>query len=145
MGKDRTRRLVRARLGVAALVGTAMLLVPLGAATADASSSYRTASPSAFCKTMMSFHPTAPKQGSPTQYRAWIKQYLPYYKKLAAQAPNASVKRIFSTLVVMLTYEYNSTKVTALEQYIAAHRSQWTKDWATFSKDILSCAMSVYG
>jgi hypothetical protein len=134
----------RPRAVIGGVLASGMLLVSVGvAAPATGASTYATASQSTFCKTLLSFHATAPTSSNYKSYQAWAKTYLPYYQKLAAQAPNAKVKRVLSELVTILKYE-SSANLKQLGLYVTANRVKWTNDWKAFATSIIACATSMY-
>jgi len=129
-------------LTVGPLVASAALSISLGAATSGAAK-MTSASPSAFCHTIMSINIKSPAMTSYKTYRAWAVAYLPTYEKLAAQAPNASVKRILDRVVAMMKASANLTNFKTFASYIATHRAEWSSDWLALTKAIGVCISSI--
>jgi hypothetical protein len=131
------------RLAVASLAA-ATLSVALGAGVASASTT-QSAAMSPFCKTLTTFHPKNPPASSNyTAYRAWAKQYLPFFQTLAAQAPNAATKTMMNDMAQYIKAEANATSAKALGAYLYAHRIQWTKGWKAFIAAAMACVTSLY-
>jgi len=131
------------RRSLGALAGAAVLASTLGlglATSGPAAAATRSAAPSAFCHTLFSVKNYTPPAGSNYQnYRKWIAAYLPWYEKLAAEAPNASVKRVLSQLVAVLKSEDNLSNEKALAYYIGTHETQWASDWKAFAQAEIAC------
>ncbi len=123
--------IVSATLGVAALAG------PSGASSASAAMS-------PFCKTLTSFHPKAPPGTNYVAYRAWAKTYLPFFKKLASQAPNKATKTVLNEMVQIMQYESTAVNTKTLAAYVAAHNVTWNKGWKAFASAVMSCVTSLY-
>ncbi len=134
------------RTAVAGAVAGSVLVVSMGVAVASsgASSTYVSASPSAFCTTLLTFHAKAPTGTNYKSYRAWAKTYLPFWKKLASEAPNKATKKVLGELVTIVKYEANAKSEAALGKYISTHQTQWTNGWKAFSTAAVSCATSMY-
>ena len=134
------------RLAIGGALASAVLVGSLGVAVPSSSaSSVKWAAPSAFCKTLVSLEKVkAPSASNFKTYRSWAKTYLPYYTKLAAQAPK-SAKGVLSELVTVLKYESNATSALKLESYVATHTKQWTNGWKAFAKAAVSCVSQMYG
>ena len=140
------RRVDRRRAGTASFVAGAIMLVTLGVGASPGSAqSYRLASESSFCKTLTSFHTTAPKPGNSSSYKTWIKTYLPLYEKLASEAPSATTRTAFREVVTILKYEEGSSSLPKLDAYIAANQTKWAAAWKNFAKDLMGCVRSLYG
>jgi hypothetical protein len=102
------------------------------------------ASESAFCKTLISISKFKQPTGTNYKnYQTWAKDYLPYWEKLASQAP-ANTKNVLNELVTILKYYASSKNLSGLGAYAAAHEVQWTNGWKAFAKDVETCAMSLY-
>jgi hypothetical protein len=114
-------------------------------APSSGASTMRSAAPSAFCTTLLSLSkvkpPTTTNAGN---YRQWLKTYLPYYQKLAKQAPN-SAKTVLNELVALMQYESKTADALKLQKYVSAHTKQWTNGWKAFANAAISCATSLYG
>ncbi len=120
-------------------------VLTLGAGAAGAGASTRVlATESAFCHTILTFHSHAPTGTTYTSYQKWAKTYLPFWEKLASQAPSSGSKRVLGQLVTILKYEATSTNYKTLGAYIASHQTQWIAGWKAFTKDITNCALSAY-
>lgn len=110
----------KAALGAVVVVAT--MVVSLGVAVPSSSAS----GSSAFCTTIKSYKPsTAPKAFNTKSYHAWAKSLLPFYEKLASEAPSSKSKQELNELVTILKYEANSTSVTGLEAYVASNTTAW--------------------
>jgi hypothetical protein len=134
------------RLAIGGVVASAMLVGSLGVAVPSGSaSSVKWAASSAFCKTLVSLEKVKPPSATNYKtYRAWAKTYLPYYTKLAAQAPS-SAKGVLTELVTILKYESNAASAIKLESYVATHTKQWTNGWKAFTTAAVSCVSQMYG
>ena len=143
MGVSTTSLVTRAqRLVVAGLAAATLSVAFGGAANATTTSS---AALSPFCKTLTTFHPkTPPSATNYTAYRAWAKQYLPFFQKLASEAPNAATKTLMNDLAQYVKAGANATSAKALGAYFYAHRVQWTKGWKAFLRATMSCVTSLY-
>ncbi|MDE3082040.1 MAG: hypothetical protein KGJ39_01320 [Acidobacteriota bacterium] len=131
------------RLGVATLAA-ATFSVALGVGASSASTT-QSAAMSPFCKTLTTFHPKSPPASNNyTAYRAWSKQYLPFFQRLASQAPNAATKTLMNDLVQYVKAGANATSAKALGAYLVAHRAQWTKGWKAFISATMACVTSLY-
>ncbi len=127
-------------LASAVLVGSLGVAVPTSGAT-----TMKSASPSAFCKTLMSLSKVhQPATTNATSYKKWLKTYLPIYKKLASQAPKSTTV-VLNEFVTVMQYEYKSTNALKLNAYMATHTKQWTNGWKAFTTAIIGCATSMYG
>jgi hypothetical protein len=126
----------------AALAGTVVcgtLVLSLGMATP----SYAFGS-SKFCQTILTFETDyASKAAPPTSikgYKAWAKELLPLYEKLAAEAPNDASKTTLNEVVKILKYEANDTSFTSLAAYIKANSVKFDNGAKTLGKDVAACA-----
>ncbi len=128
-----------------ALAG-AMLIGSLGVSVpSSGASTVKMAAPSAFCTTLVSLSKVArPASTNLNNYKKWIAAYLPYYQKLAKEAP-ASAKPVLNGLVTLMQYEGKTASVQALGAYVASHSKQWTNGWRAFATAAISCATSMYG
>ena len=72
-----------AGIAVASVLAFGMGVVPAGA------SKQLSASESSFCKTLLSFKAKEPTGTSYTAYQKWAKTYLPFWEKLASEAPSS--------------------------------------------------------
>lgn len=137
----RTRRHLITRVGAAAAAAAAALAL---AAPVAGASSHATASESAFCHTILTFHSKAPTGTSFTTWQKWAKTYLPFWQKLASQAPSKGSKAVLNELVSIVKYEANAKNYTQIGAYVAAHQKWWTNGWAAFAKDVEGCAAALY-
>jgi hypothetical protein len=128
----------RAALAGAVVCGT--LVLSLGMAVPN---SYAFGS-SKFCQTILTFETKyASKATPPTSYKgykAWAKYLLPFYEKLAAEAPNDASKTTLNEVVVILKYESTDTSIPSLEAYIKANSVKFDNGAKTLGKDIAACA-----
>jgi hypothetical protein len=99
---------------------------------------------SAFCKTLFSFEGIAtknevPKTSSTIGYHAWAKLMLPYYEKLASEAPKNG-KVVLNELVTIFKYYDSASSITAIEAYIEANHAKFEAGSKALAKDIEACA-----
>jgi hypothetical protein len=135
----------RARGAIGAVLASAVLLVSMGVATSSASaSSITSASPSAFCTSIFSYHAKAvPSPTNLKSYRAWAKSLEPFYEKLASEAPNAPTKAVLNEVVVVLKYYVSSSSITKLDANVAEYSAKWAAGAKALAKVIISCAKSL--
>src|SRR5665213_2749542 len=130
-----------------ALVGSlvaAVMMVSLGVMVpSSGAATIRSASPSAFCTTIYTFHATAPTGTNSNSYRTWAKTNLSFYKKLASEAPNAKTKKVLNELVTILKYEASQKDMKALSKYIVKNQKYWVKASKSFATAIITCAKSL--
>jgi hypothetical protein len=142
--RDLTQSFIkRGRAVLGAAVVASLLTLGTGAVGAGASTQ-RLATESAFCHTLLSFHSHAPTGTTYSSYQKWAKTYLPFWEKLASEAPSSGSRRVLNELVTILKYEANSANYKSLGAYIASHQTQWIAGWKAFTKDITNCALSMY-
>ncbi len=137
------RHIVRSRALVASLVAASFLSMGLAVVPAGATRQL-SASESAFCKTLLGFHAKEPTGTSYKNYQTWAKTYLPFWEKLASEAPSSGSKQVLNELVTILKYYATSKNLSSLGAYAAAHEVQWANGWKAFAKDVESCAVSLY-
>jgi hypothetical protein len=99
---------------------------------------------SAFCKTLFSFEPIAEKNDAPKEitakgYVAWAKLLLPYYEKLASEAPSSG-KVVLNELVTIFKYYSNAKTLTGIETYISMNHAKFEAGTKALAKDIEACA-----
>jgi hypothetical protein len=120
-------------------------MVSIGVSTQGAAaSSYRSASPSAFCTTIFTYHPAVPP--SPTSvksYQAWAKTLEPFYEKLASQAPNAATKAVLNEVVVVLKYYVSSSNLAKLNASVLKYHAKWAAGAKALAKAVVSCAKAL--
>ena len=136
---------VRARAAFGSVLASAVFLVSTGVGTQGASaSSYRSASESQFCSTLITFHPTvAPSASNLKSYRAWAKTLIPFYSKLASEAPNAATKSVLNEVVVVLKYYENSTSLKKLDAGVLKYQAKWVKGSKALAKAVVSCVKTL--
>ncbi len=136
---SRGTRLKRVLAGgvVSATMGVALVAGPVATSSASASMS-------PFCKTLTTFHPKSPPGTGYMAYRTWAKTYLPFFQKLASEAPNASTKSVLTAMVQIIQHESNFTSDKAFAAYVATHNGTWTKGWKSFASAVMSCVTSLY-
>jgi len=117
----------------------------MGVSSPSASaSSIVSASPSAFCTTIISFHSTVPPSVKNLKsYKAWAKTLVPFYEKLASEAPNTATKSVLNEVVVVLKYYENSTSLTKLDASVLKYNAKWEAGSKALAKAIISCAKSL--
>ncbi len=116
----------------AALAGA--MAAPLAVGTAGAAPS------AAFCATLLHGPKAAPPSTKSLKaYKAWVKVEVPYFQKLAAEAPDPASAKLFNLIAKSLKYEASSTSTKALAAYWVAHESQWAKAVQAVAKDSLAC------
>lgn len=127
-------------------VATAILVGSLGGAIPmSGASTVKESAPSAFCSTLISLAKvSAPTATNFNNYKKWIAVYLPYYQKLATEAP-VSARPVLSGLVTLMQNEGATVSAQSLGSYVAAHSKQWANGWKAFVTAAISCAKSVYG
>lgn len=114
------------------------MVISLGVAVPSSSAS----SSSSFCTTLKSYKPSNPPSSIKTaSYHAWAKTLLPFYEKLASEAPNAKTKQELNEIVTILKYEATSTTVTGLESYLAANSVAYANGVKAMVKAFMSCAL----
>lgn len=135
---------VRARGAIGGVLASAVLLVSMGVSTQSASaSSLSSASPSALCTTIFSYHATAvPNVTNLKSYRAWAKALEPFYEQLASEAPNAASKSVLNEVVV-LKYYVSSTSISKLDASVLKYQAKWQAGANALAKAIESCAKSL--
>lgn len=116
----------------------------MGVSTQSASaSSLSSASPSALCTTIFSYHATAvPNVTNLKSYRAWAKALEPFYEQLASEAPNAASKSVLNEVVV-LKYYVSSTSISKLDASVLKYQAKWQAGANALAKAIESCAKSL--
>lgn len=128
-----------ARSALAAATLFAALTISLGAAS---SSSALGSSP--FCKTLFTWETEDASKATPptsyADYSAWAKELIPFYEKLAAEAPNATTKSTLNEVVTILKYESKKLSISALETYVSANKAKWEAGTKALAKAIENCA-----
>jgi hypothetical protein len=123
----------------------AVMVVSLGVSTVDASaSSYRSASSSAFCTTIFTYHPAIPPSSTNFKsYKAWAKALVPFYEKLASEAPNAATKSVLGEVVVVLKYYSKSSSLTKLDASVLKYHAKWEAGSKALAAAVVSCAKTL--
>jgi hypothetical protein len=129
----------RAALAGAVVGGTLVLSLGLAVPSSSALGN------SAFCKTIFSFEGIAEKNEAPKEitakgYVAWAKLLLPFYEKLASEAPNNGGKVVLNELVTIFKYYSNASSIKAIEAYEAANHAKFEAGTKALAKDIEACA-----
>lgn len=98
---------------------------------------------SAFCKTLISDETTiATKEIPPTSfsnYSKWAGELVPFYEKLASEAPNAATKSTLDEVVAILKNESKKQALTTLEAYVASHKTKFEAGAKALAKAIEAC------
>jgi hypothetical protein len=117
----------------------------MGVSTQAASaSSYKSASSSAFCTTIYTYHPSSvPSATNLKSYKKWAAALEPFYEKLASEAPNAATKSVLNEVVVVLKYYVSSSSLAKLDASVLKYHAQWTKGSKALAAAIVSCAKSL--
>ncbi len=128
----------RAALAGAVVGGTLVLSLGLAVPSSSALGN------SAFCKTLFSFEGIAEKNTTPKEitakgYVAWAKLLLPYYEKLASEAPSNG-KVVLNELVTIFKYYSHASSITGIETYIATNHAKFEAGTKALAKDIEACA-----
>lgn len=135
----------RSRTAIGGVLASAVLLLSVGVGSPSASAStIKSASESAFCTTIFSFHPkSAPSSTNLTSYKAWAKTLEPFYEKLASEAPNAATKSVLNEVVVVLKYYVDSTSLTKLDASVLKYHAKWEAGAKALASAVESCAKSL--
>ena len=133
----RTRQLItKSKTVLVSSVVLTTMIVSLGVAVPSSSA----LGSSAFCQLMFTYKPvSAPTSITKSNYRSWANATLPFFEKLAADAPNTKTKNELDALVKILKYEANASSAKALEAYVAANSAAWAKGGKALANAILSC------
>lgn len=109
----------------------------------DASSSSALGT-SAFCKTLFTFETTYATKATPptsiSDYGKWAAALVPFYEKLASEAPNSATRSTLGEVVVILKAESKKQALTTLEAYVAAHQAKFEAGAKAVAKAIEACA-----
>jgi hypothetical protein len=135
----------RARAAIGGVLASAVLVVSTGVLAQSASaSSYRSASSSQFCSTIITYHPTTvPSPSNLKSYRAWAKSLIPFYEKLASEAPNSATKSVLNEVVVVLKYYQNSSSITKLDASVLKYHAKWEAGAKALANAVIACAKSL--
>jgi hypothetical protein len=125
---------------VAGLVMTGTLVASLGFAVSSSSA----LGDSPFCKTLFSYETTYAKDAVPptsiSGYSKWAKTLVPFYEKLAAEAPTKGAKTEFNALVEILKYEASDKSLVGLEGYVAKNQLKFKNSVKYLASAIEGCA-----
>jgi hypothetical protein len=137
-GSGRLTTATRSLLAGATMVTA--LTISLGVAAT--SSSALGSSP--FCKTLFTYEKDYASKATPptsmSAYHAWAAEIVPFYEKLASEAPNAKTKSTLNEVVVILKWESKKQSISSLEAYIAANQLKFENGTKALAKAIESCA-----
>jgi hypothetical protein len=135
-----SRRLTTATRSL--LAGATMitaLTISLGVAAT--SSSALGSSP--FCKTLINYEENDASKATPptsmSAYHTWAAELVPFYEKLASEAPNAKTKSTLGEIVVILKWESKKQSITSLEAYITANHAKFEAGTKSLAKAIEGC------
>jgi hypothetical protein len=107
-------------------------------------SSIRSASSSAFCTTIFTYHPAIPPSSTNFKsYKAWAKTLEPFYEQLASEAPNAATKSVLNEVVVVLKYYVSSSNLAKLDAGVLKYHAKWAAGAKALAKAVESCAKSL--
>jgi hypothetical protein len=99
---------------------------------------------SPFCKTLFSYETTYAKDATPptsiSGYSKWAKTLVPFYEKLASEAPTKGAKTEFNALVQILKYEASDKSLAGLEGYVAKNQIKFQKSVKYLASAVESCA-----
>lgn len=128
----------RTALAGAVVCGTLVLSLGIAVPSSSALGS------SAFCKTIFSFEGIAVKNETPKQitakgYVAWAKLLLPYYEKLASEAPSNG-KVVLNELVTIFKYYSHASSIKSIETYVATNHAKFEAGTKALAADIEACA-----
>ncbi len=134
----------RSRGVIGTVLASAMLFASVGIGVASASASSLSASESAFCKTIFTYHPTTvPNPKSFSSYRAWARALIPFYEKLASEAPTSAAKAEFNEIVVILKLEANSANFAKLDAAVLKYHAKWQAGAKAIATAVEACAKSL--
>lgn len=135
----------RAKVAVATTVAASIMMFSLGVAVPSSGASTRivSASPSAFCQTIISYHPKTPTGTNYKTYQTWAKSALPFFQKLANTAPKATAKKVLNQFVTVIKH-LKSSNYKAYGAYLAANQAKWVNGWKAVTAALVSCAKSLY-
>jgi hypothetical protein len=135
-----TPLVLASKVGLAGAIMCTTLVLSLGS---DVQSSSALGS-SAFCKTLFGFEGVAekfetPKASTAAGYHAWAKELLPFYEKLASEAPKNG-KVVLDELVTIFKYYTNASSISGIEAYITTNHAKFEAGTKALAKDIEACA-----
>jgi hypothetical protein len=119
------------------LAGTLVVSVGADVATSGALSN------SPFCTTLFSYETTYAKDATPptsiSGYGKWARTILPFYEKLASEAPTAGAKSELNALVAIIKYEASDKSLSGLGAYVAANHVKFEKSVKYLASAIEAC------
>ena len=97
-----------------------------------------------FCKTLINYEENDASKATPptsiSAYHTWAAELVPFYEKLASEAPNAKTKTTLGEIVVILKWESKKQSITSLEAYITANHAKFEAGTKALAKAIEACA-----
>jgi len=134
-----------ARVGLAGALTAGIFVLSLGVGASNSGASgYYSASEASFCKSLATWVTDEGKYAAPTgtgltAYKTWVKELLPLYETLAAEAPNAKSKLVLHDVVTIFK-DYGSAKsLTKLEAFETANHAKFEAATKSLSKSIEGC------
>ncbi len=138
--KNRSKRAVsgvRAALAGFVLAGT--LVASLGVAVSTSAALGN----SPFCKTLFGYETTYAKDATPptsiSGYGKWARTILPFYEKLASEAPTKGAKSELNALVQIIKYEASDKSLSGLGAYVAANHVKFENSVKYLASAIEAC------
>jgi hypothetical protein len=130
--------LASSKTTLGAVVVVATMVVSLGVAVPSSSAS----GSSAFCTMVKNYKPSSsPTSINTKSYHAWAQSVLPFYEKLASEAPSSKSKQELSELVTILKDEANTTSLTSLEASIASNETAWANGLKAVLSALMTCEL----
>jgi hypothetical protein len=127
-----------------AIVASATMLTALTVSLGVVTTNGYAFGSSPFCKTLLNYEEhDASKATPPTsmaQYHTWAASLVPFYEKLASEAPSAGAKATLNEVVVILKWESKKQSITSLEAYISANKKKFEAGTKELAKAIEACA-----
>jgi hypothetical protein len=126
-----------------ALLAGATVLAGLTLSLSVAVTSSSALGSSPFCKTLINWEEhDASKATPPTSisaYHTWAASLVPFYSKLASEAPSSATKATLNDVVVILKWESKKQSITSLETYINANKTKFEAGTKALAKAIGAC------
>ncbi|MGA7835149.1 MAG: hypothetical protein WCA31_08065 [Acidimicrobiales bacterium] len=137
-GSHRFSNATRGVLAGAAIAGALALSVGVFASSSSALGN------SPFCKTLFTYEEQDASKATPPStwsgYRAWAAELVPFYEKLASEAPNTATKNTLNEVVTILKWESKKESIKSLEAYVAANHLKFENGTKALAKAVESCA-----
>jgi hypothetical protein len=99
---------------------------------------------SPFCKTLFTYEEQDASKATPptsmSDYHKWAASLVPFYEKLASEAPTSGAKATLNEVVVILKWESKKQSIASLEAYITANRTKFEAGTKELAKAIEACA-----